>query len=360
MPTPDDVLNALRGVQEPELHKDLVTLNMVRDVRVTGGAVRFDLVLTTPACPLKDKIRADIEAALRALPGVETIDIDWKADVRRNEHLAQTQGLPAGIKNIVAVASGKGGVGKSTTAVNLAVALKLAGAKVGILDSDIYGPNVPMMMGIPENQRPDLTPQQHMIPLEGHGIKVMSIGFLVDPGKAIIWRGPMLNNIIRQFLMNVEWGALDYLIVDLPPGTGDAPLSLAQSVPLSGAVVVTTPQEIALSDVRRSIAMFNEMRVPVLGLIENMSSLSCPHCHQSVPLFIGEGGERLSKEFDVPLLGKIPFDPAVAQAGDHGRPITISQPGSVQAKAFVQAAEWVAARVSVQNAAAGKPLIQIS
>jgi ATP-binding protein involved in chromosome partitioning len=356
----DDILNALRKVQEPELHKDLVTLNMVRDLEVEGNNVRFTLMLTTPACPLKDRMRSEAEEAVRSVAGVQAVDIQMSAEVKGNKRLGENAQMPAGVKNIVAVASGKGGVGKSTTAVNLAVCLQKTGARVGILDADVYGPNVPMMMGIPENERPSVNDQEQLIPFENHGVKVISLGFLVEPGKAVIWRGPMLHGIIRQFLTSVQWGELDYLVVDLPPGTGDAQLSLVQTVPLSGAVIVTTPQQVALSDVRRSIAMFNEVRVPVLGIIENMAGLECPHCHQHIDLFSGEGGKTLSQEFDVPLLGQVPFDPSVGQSGDRGVPISIAEPESPQAKAFMSAAEWVAARISVLNAGSTeKPLIEI-
>jgi ATP-binding protein involved in chromosome partitioning len=357
----DDILSALSKVQEPELHKDLVTLNMIRDLTIDGDAVAFTLMLTTPACPLRDKMRMEAEEAVRTVPGVKTVEIKFSAEVNRNARLGENKALPVGIKNIIAVASGKGGVGKSTTAVNLAVNLQRAGAKVGLLDADIYGPNLPMMMGIPENEKPSVNDQEQLIPFENHGIKVISIAFLVDPGKAIIWRGPMLHGVIRQFLTSVQWGDLDYLVVDLPPGTGDASLSLVQTVPLSGAVIVTTPQQVALSDVRRSVAMFAEVRVPVLGIIENMAGLDCPHCHEHIDLFDGQGGKTLSQEYDVPLLGQVPFDPSVGQSGDRGIPISIAKPDSPQAKAFKNAAEWVAARVSVLNADAEsqRPVIQI-
>ncbi len=356
----DAIINALRTVQEPELHKDLVTLNMVRDLQVEGGSVRFTLMLTTPACPLKDQIRRESEEAVRRVPGVESVEIKFDADVKKSAHAGNQAQLPTGIKNIIAVASGKGGVGKSTTSVNLAVSLQKSGARVGLLDADIYGPNIPMMMGIAE-ERPNVNDKEQLVPFSNHGVKVISIGFLVEPGKAVIWRGPMLHGVIRQFLTSVEWGELDYLIVDLPPGTGDAQLSLVQTVPLSGAVIVTTPQAVALSDVRRSIAMFNEVRVPVLGIIENMGGLDCPHCHKHVDLYDGQGGKMLSDEFNVPLLAKVPFDPSVGQGGDKGIPISLSRPDSAQAKAFQSAAEWVAARVSVINSEsnAGQPVIQV-
>jgi ATP-binding protein involved in chromosome partitioning len=357
----DDILNALRKVQEPELHKDLVTLNMVRDLTLDDGEIKFTLMLTTPACPLKDKMKTESEQAVLSVPGVKSVQIQFSAEVKGNTRLGDNAQMPAGIKNIIAVASGKGGVGKSTTSVNIAVALRKSGAKVGLLDADVYGPNIPMMMGIPETERPSVNDQEQLIPFENHGIKVISIGFLVDPGKAVIWRGPMLHGIIRQFLQSVQWGELDYLVVDLPPGTGDAQLSLVQTVPLSGAVIVTTPQQVSLSDVRRSIAMFNEVRVPVLGIIENMAGLDCPHCHEHIDMFDGQGGKTLSQEYDVPLLGQVPFDPAVGRSGDRGIPISIAKPDSSQAKAFQSAAEWVAARVSVLNAGSvEKPLIQIS
>ena len=256
-------------------------------------------------------------------------------------------------KSVIAVASGKGGVGKSTTAVNLAVSLHKLGAKVGLLDADVYGPNVPMMLGVKE-ERANVTPQQELIPFEGHGIKIMSIAFLVEPGKAVIWRGPMMHNLIRQFLTKVTWGDLDYLVVDLPPGTGDAPLSLVQSVPLTGAVVVTTPQQVALSDVRRSIAMFQEVKVPVLGLVENMSGFYCEELGKVVPMFKGEGGKVLSQEYNLPLIAQIPFDPAVGEGGDQGTPISISKPESIQGKAFLKAAQHVQDRVKTLSAEAPK------
>jgi ATP-binding protein involved in chromosome partitioning len=357
----DDILSELRKVQEPELHKDLVTLNMVRDLSVEGGTVRFTLMLTTPACPLKDRMKLEAEEAVRRVPGVQTVEIQLSAEVKGMARLGESAKLPEGLKNIIAVASGKGGVGKSTTAVNLAVCLRESGAKVGLLDADVYGPNVPMMMGIPENERPSVNEKEQLVPFEHHGVKVISLGFLVDPGKAVIWRGPMLHGVIRQFLTSVQWGDLDYLVVDLPPGTGDAQLSLVQTVPLSGVVIVTTPQQIALSDVRRSIAMFNEVRVPVLGIVENMAGLDCPHCHKHIDLYDGQGGKTLAEEFGVPLLGQVPFDPSVGQSGDRGVPIAMAKPESAQAKAFRSAAEWVAARVSVLNAEAGtqRPVIQV-
>lgn len=361
MVTPESILDALRSVQEPELHQDLVTLKMVRDLEVKDGAVRFTLMLTTPACPLKDQMRKESEEAVRRVPGVKSVEIQFSAEVQKTSRLGDEAQLPPGIRNIVAVASGKGGVGKSTTSVNLAVSLQKSGARVGLLDADIYGPNIPMMMGIPE-ERPTVNDKEQLVPFSNHGVKVISLGFLVDPGKAVIWRGPMLHGVIRQFLTRVEWGELDYLIVDLPPGTGDAQLSLVQTVPLSGAVIVTTPQAVALSDVRRSIAMFNEVRVPVLGIVENMAGLDCPHCHHPIDLYEGQGGKTLSEEFGVPLLANVPFDPSVGQGGDRGIPVTLSRPDSAQAKAFRRAAEWVAARVSVLNAQsdAGRPVIQVS
>ena len=355
-----DILNALRQVQEPELHKDLVTLNMIRELTLDGGDVRFTVMLTTPACPLRGQIQEEARQAVLKVPGVKTVEVKLGAEVNKDNRLSDNKALPAGVKNIIAVASGKGGVGKSTTAVNLAVALQQSGARVGLIDADIYGPNIPMMMGISEKERPAVNAEEQLVPFEHYGVKVMSIGFLVDPGKPIIWRGPMLHGVIRQFLGSVQWGDLDYLIVDLPPGTGDASLSLVQSVPLTGAVIVTTPQAVALSDVRRSIAMFKEVRVPILGLVENMAGLECPHCHKTVELYEGGGGAVLSREFDVPLLGQVPFDPSIGHSGDAGKPIVLSQPESAQAKAFQKTAEWVAARVSVLNAGAESPLIQIS
>ena len=339
--TREAVLAALSKVQEPELHKDLVTLNMIRDLVINGERVSFTIMLTTPACPLRGRIQNESRQAVMTVPGVKTVDIKMDANV-------PTDGRPRGllqlpVRNAIAVASGKGGVGKSTVAVNMAVVLAQSGARVGLLDADIYGPNVPTMMGLKR------LPQQKgekMVPAVAYGVEVMSIGFLVKPGQPLIWRGPMLHSAIRQFLTDVEWGELDYLVIDLPPGTGDAQLSLAQSVPLSGGVIVTLPQAVSQEDARRGLEMFRELNVPILGVVENMSYLELPDGTRMDVFGMG-GGQKLAEDAKVPFLGSIPMDPNVRVGGDQGTPIVVSHPDSAPARALRDLAEQVAARLSV-------------
>src|SRR5512141_2236326 len=274
-------LDALRKVMDPELHRDVVSLGMIKDLRVDGDAVRLKVELTTPACPLKDTIGKDVEAALRAA-GARKVEITWGAQVRAAPGAAQGQ-LTPGVKNIILVGAGKGGVGKSTVAINLAVGLSRLGAKVGILDADIYGPSIPILTGL--DQRPTSRDGQKLDPLVAHGVKVMSVGFLIDPQQALIWRGPMVTGALLQLLRDVAWGELDYLVLDLPPGTGDIPLTLAQNTRAAGVVLVSTPQDVALADVIRAKLMFDKVSIPVLGIVENMSSFVCPHCHQQTNIF---------------------------------------------------------------------------
>ena len=335
------VLNALSRVQEPELHKDLVSLNMIRDLRIEGDIVGFTIVLTTPACPLKNRIESEARQAVMALTGVRAVEIKMDSNVPSDGRARGLMSLP--IRNAVAVASGKGGVGKSTVAVNMAVVLARSGARVGLLDADIYGPNVPTMMGVDH-----LPPagESKLNPAEAYGVKLMSIGFMVKPDQPLIWRGPMLHSAIRQFLSDVEWGELDYLIVDLPPGTGDAALSLAQSMPLSGTVIVTLPQQVSLEDARRGLEMFRQLNVPVFGVVENMSYLELPDGTR-MDIFGTGGGERLAQEAGVPFIGAIPMDPTVRQGGDAGTPVVISNPDSPVAKALNAVAENVAAHISI-------------
>ena len=339
--TPEAVLAALRQVEDPDLKQDLVSLGMIRDLEIEGGKVRFTIVLTTPACPLKSKMEADARNAVAALPGVEAVEVKMDAEVPNDGRVRGLLKVP--VRNAIAVGSGKGGVGKSTVAVNVAVALAQAGARVGLLDADIYGPNVPTMMGIKH-----LPPAREgrLLPAEAYGVKVMSIGFLVKPGQALIWRGPMLHSAIRQFLSDVEWGELDYMIVDLPPGTGDAPLSLAQSLSLSGGVIVTLPQKVSLDDASRGLQMFQQLQVPVLGIVENMSYLELPDGSR-MDIFGAGGGEALAKQTGVPFLGAIPMDPAVREGGDSGTPIVVSNPESPVAQAFIRLAEQLAAQLSI-------------
>jgi ATP-binding protein involved in chromosome partitioning len=343
------VLEVLRPVQDPELHRSLVELNMIRNVRVQGSKVSFTLVLTTPACPLRQFIVEDCERAVKTLPGVETVTVEVTAETPQQKALPDRTGI-AGVKNILAVSSGKGGVGKSTVAVNVAVALALAGAKVGLIDADIYGPNTPTMLGLTQAK---VSVQQGtngevIEPAFNYGVKLISMGFLIDPDQPVIWRGPMLNGIIRQFLYQATWGELDYLIVDMPPGTGDAQLTLAQAVPMAGVVIVTTPQTVALQDARRGLRMFQQMQVPVLGIVENMSYFIPPDLpDRQYDLFGSGGGERTAKELDLPLLGCVPLEMLLREGGDRGVPIVIERPESASAQALIQIAQQIAARVSI-------------
>ncbi|MFI5262143.1 MAG: Mrp/NBP35 family ATP-binding protein [Candidatus Limnocylindrales bacterium] len=349
------VYEALRDVQEPELGGDLMSRNMVKGLAIEGSRVALTIELTTPACPLKDEIEADIRAHLVPL-GAETVEVTWNAMVRRAAPSAATQVVP-GVKNVIAVASGKGGVGKSTVAANLAVALAMEGAAVGLLDADITGPNIPQMLGV-EGQ-PSATTDNKIRPLERYGVKVISIQFFVPEGQPIVWRGPLVGGAIQQFLRDVDWGELDYLVVDLPPGTSDAQLTLAQAVPISGAVMVTTPQEVALSDVGKALAMFRRMSVPIIGVVENMGSFVCSHCGEVTEIFGRGGGERFAREHDLEYLGSIPLDVTVRQGGDAGVPaVAQREPGSA-AMVMRDLARTVAARMSVR-AAAQVPVLTIS
>jgi ATP-binding protein involved in chromosome partitioning len=339
--TNDAVLAALRRVQEPELHQDLVSLNMIKDLEISGGKVQFTIILTTPACPLRTRIENESRQAVMTIAGVESVAIKMDSNVPADGRPRGLLQLP--VKNAVAIASGKGGVGKSTVAVNIAVALAQSGAKVGLLDADIYGPNIPTMMGITHLPPPK---NEKLIPGEAFGVKVMSIGFLVKPGQPLIWRGPMLHSAIRQFLTDVTWGELDYLIIDLPPGTGDAQLSLAQSIPLSGGVIVTLPQDVSLEDASRGLYMFRELNVPILGVVENMSYLELPDGTR-MDIFGKGGGEKLAKQAGVPFIGSIPIDPSVRIGGDQGSPIVVSMPEAASARALRSVAENIAARLSV-------------
>ncbi len=336
-----DVLAALSKVQEPELHSDLVSLNMIKDLGISDGKVSFTIVLTTPACPLRGQIEKEARQAVMAVPGVQTVQIKWDSNVPNDGRMRGLVTMP--IRNAVAVGSGKGGVGKSTVAVNIAVSLAQTGARVGLLDADIYGPNLPTMLGVDALPPPKGT---KLVPAEAHGLKMISMGLLVKPGQPLIWRGPMLNSAIRQFLGEVEWGELDYLIVDLPPGTGDAALSLAQALPLSGAIIVTLPQQVSIEDASRGLQMFRTLEVPVLGVIENMSFLDLPDGTR-MEIFGSGGGEQLALATNTPFLGKIPIASAVREGGDIGIPIVVSQPDSPAATALRGIAESLAARISV-------------
>jgi ATP-binding protein involved in chromosome partitioning len=328
------VMTQLSTVIEPELHRDIVSLNMVRDLRVEGSTVRFTLVLTTPACPLKDVfVRLVDDAILGKVPGISKVEIKWDSQVPTDKRITGRLDVP--MRSIIAVSSGKGGVGKSTVAVNVAIGLAEAGAKVGLMDADILNPNLPTMTGVGYGH-PNVV-NDKIIPMEAYGVKVISTGFLIDPKKAMVMRGPMLQSAIRQFFVDVEWGDIDYMIVDLPPGTGDAPLSLAQSFPLTGVIIVTQPQEVAVQDALRSINMYEQLNVPVLGVVENMAG----------DFFGSGGGESLATEQKVPFLGRIPLDAEVRKGGDFGRPVIVHDPESQAGQAFAELSQAVAARASV-------------
>jgi ATP-binding protein involved in chromosome partitioning len=354
--TQERVLDALRTVQEPELHKDIVTLNMVKDLAVEDGRVWMTINLTTPACPLKDVIERDVRAALGRLDGFKDVTIKWDATVPPGRAVQARGGIP-GVKNIVAVASGKGGVGKTTIAVNLAVALEQMGSRVGLLDADVYGPNVPVLLGTSEQP---YARGDRIIPIESHGLTVMSMGFLSPGDRPLIWRGPMLHQVLQQFLRQVEWGEIDYLIIDLPPGTGDVQLSLIQTTPLNGAVIVTTPSIVALADVRKAIEMFRQVKVDILGVVENMSYFLCPHCGQRTEIFSYGEGKSTAEQFQVPFLGEVPLNSSVRLHGDTGRPVVTLGEDAPEAKPFFEIARQVAAALSVAALREpATPLVQI-
>jgi ATP-binding protein involved in chromosome partitioning len=348
--TNDVVLNALRTVNDPDLHKDLVSLNMIRDVTVgTDGAVSFRVVLTTPACPMKAKIEQECRAAVSAVPGVTSVQIKMDAEVRRGNSSVPNAKVIEGVAHIIAVSSGKGGVGKSTVAVNLATALAMNGARVGLMDADVYGPNVPTMMGVTAGPTIVDDPKRGevLVPPVSHGVKVMSMGFLLQGDQPLIWRGPMLHNVVSQFCHKVDWGTLDYLVVDMPPGTGDVQLSLAQLVPVTGAVLVSTPQEVSMQDVRKAFYMFEKVRVPVLGVVENMSWFKCDGCEKKHFVFGAEGGTALANKLNTKLLAQLPIVQAVREGGDEGRPIVVRDPASASALEFVELARKVAQQTSI-------------
>jgi len=352
--TKDDVLGALRHIIDPDLHRDIVSLGMIKQLEITpvgeGARVGFTFELTTPACPVRDSFKSQAEAAVLAVHGVKAVDVTMSANVRQS---APTGGaghiqLP-NVKNVIAVGSGKGGVGKSTVAANLAVALAGTGASVGLLDADVYGPSVPALMGIHKQPRVE---DKRLIPHQTYGVKLMSLGFLMEDGRPVIWRGPMVGQAVKQMLGDVEWGDLDYLLVDLPPGTGDAPLTLIQSLPLAGVVIVSTPQDVALGIATKALQMFRHLHVPVLGIVENMSVFRCPQCGHESHIFSHGGGEAAASANNVPFLGEIPLDEAIRISGDEGRPVPATEPGSPRSEAFERLARRVAAQVSIRSARA--------
>jgi ATP-binding protein involved in chromosome partitioning len=349
------VLDALRAIKDPDLHRDIVELGFVKDLTIDGSRVSFTIELTTPACPVKDQMRDQARAAVMALPGVATVDIAMTANVRTSTRPDMGPVQVPGIRNVIAVGAGKGGVGKTTVAVNLAIALARAGSRVGIIDGDIYGPNVPIMLGLKGQLMAD---GEKILPSERYGVKVVSMGFLTTDESPVIWRGPMLHSVIRQFFQEVRWDELDYLVVDMPPGTGDVALSLSQTVPVAGAIVVTTPQEVSLADSRKAVRMYQKLNIPVLGLIENMSYFVCPSCAHESDIFGRGGGEKTAAELGVPFLGRIPIYEPIRVGGDTGEPLVVSEPESPAARAFFATAEQTAAQVSI--AAYRKPVIPVT
>jgi len=343
LPSTEDVIKALSSVKDPELGKDLVSLRMIEGITVDDGRVTFTLNLTTPACPLRTRLEDAAREAVKSIPGVMEVQMKTGAVVFATRDASQSEMLQ-GVKNIIAVASGKGGVGKSTVTVNLAVALAASGARVGILDADVYGPNIPHMMGV--NQDAEVR-DELIIPPVAHGVKVASLGFFYKDVTPVIWRGPLVAGAVKQLLTQVDWGELDYLVCDLPPGTGDASLTLAQTVPLTGVVIVTTPQEAALSIAAKALAMFRRLDVPILGVVENMSYFVCPHCGERSHIFSSGGGRKIASEQNVDFLGEIPLVVAVREQSDTGIPITVAKPESPEASIFREFAFKVAGMVSI-------------
>jgi ATP-binding protein involved in chromosome partitioning len=347
--TPEIVLDALKGVIDPDLRRDIVSLGFVKNLAIEGGRVSFAIELTTPACPVKDLMKAQAEELVRALPGVSEVDITMTAKVRSVSAPEKGAFPLPGVKNVIAVGAGKGGVGKTTVAVNLAIALSKMGGRVGILDGDIYGPNVPIMLGLQAQLESD---GQKIRPAEKYGLQVVSIGFMTKDEAPVIWRGPMLHSVIRQFFNDVAWRDLDYLIIDMPPGTGDVALSLAQTVPVAGSIVVTTPQQVSLADSRRAIKMYEKLNIPALGVVENMSYYECPSCHHEANIFGHGGGEVMAEQMGVPFLGRLPIYEPIRVGSDLGIPLVIAEPQSGASQAFMKVASQMAAQVSIKAARA--------
>lgn len=354
---PNAVLDALRAVRDPDLHRDIVTLGFVKKLAIDGGRVSFTIELTTPACPVKDQMRDQARAAVLAVPGVQDVQIEMTAAVRTTAVADGPRQPVPGVRNIIAVGAGKGGVGKTTVAVNLAVALARMGSRVAMIDGDMYGPNVPIMLGL----RTELEADEHgrIIPAEAYGIQVVSMGFLAQDDSAVIWRGPMLHGAVQQFFRQVRWTDVDYLVVDLPPGTGDVALSLSQSVPVSGAIVVTTPQQVSLADTRRAVRMYQKLNIRPLGLIENMSHFVCPNCGTESDIFGRGAGEALAGDLSIPFLGRLPIYEPIRVGGDRGVPIVVGEPDSPAARAFRAAAEQAAAQVSIASFNRVIPLTEV-
>ena len=343
---PAGVLDALKIVQDPDLHRDIVSLGFIKDLSINSGRVSFTIELTTPACPVKDQMRDQARAAVMGLSGVTDVDVRMSARVREAMAGDGTRASIPGVKNIIAVGAGKGGVGKTTVAVNLALALARSGSKVGMIDGDIYGPNVPIMLGLKTQLTTD---GQKILPAERYGLQVVSMGFMTTDDAPIIWRGPMLHGALQQFFREVRWADLDYLVVDMPPGTGDVALTLSQTVPVAGAIIVTTPQVVSLADSRRAAAMYRKLNIPTLGIVENMSYFVCRNCNHEADIFGHGGGEQMAAELKIPFLGRVPIYQPIREGGDTGVPVLISEPDSPASQAFIAAAERMAAQVSIAS-----------
>jgi ATP-binding protein involved in chromosome partitioning len=340
------VLEALTVVRDPDLNRDIVSLGFIKDLAIQGGRVAFTIELTTPACPVKEQMRDQARAAVERVPGVSRVDVQMSARVREAVGADGPRQPVPGVKNVIAVGAGKGGVGKTTLAVNLALALAKCGSKVGMIDGDIYGPNVPLMLGLKTQLTTD---GEKILPAEKYGLQIISMGFMTTDDAPIIWRGPMLHGAVQQFFREARWLDLDYLIVDMPPGTGDVALSLSQTVPVAGAIVVTTPQQVSLADSRRAVAMYKKLNIPTLGIVENMSYFVCPDCRHEADIFGHGGGERLAAELGVPFLGRVPIYQPIREGGDSGVPIVISEPDAPASRAIMAAAERAAAQVSIAS-----------
>src|SRR5918996_813731 len=339
----EQIMAKLQTIEDPELHKDIVSMGMIKDLAISDGKVGFTLELTTPACPFNSEIEQSVRNSMMDL-GIKDLDLKVTARVMEGRSISMDELLP-GVKNILAIASGKGGVGKTTVSVNLALTLAKTGAKVGLLDADIYGPSIPLMLGL--KNAPEVI-NNKIEPVLAQGVKVISMGFFYEQSQqAGIYRGPIVAGIVKQFLTDVNWGELDYLIIDLPPGTGDAPLTIAQTIPITGILIVTTPQDVAMNVAVKAIGMFNKLNVPIVGVVENMSYLQCPHCNEQISLFGKGGGKKISEDFGLPFIGEVPLHPGIRESSDVGKPTVISEPESVQSHAFTKAAKLIAGRISI-------------
>ena len=354
----DEVLKTLSTVIDPDLKKDIVSMGMIKDLEINGNDLRFTLELTTPACPFNDQIEEDVRKAIKTIPSISNFDMKVTAKVMEGRALSMDEMMPT-VKNIIGVASGKGGVGKTTVSVNIALALAQSGAKVGLLDADIYGPSVPLMLGMGKAAME--VENNKLQPVESHGLKVVSFGFFAEQEhQAAIYRGPIISGIVKQFLVDTNWSDLDYLIVDLPPGTGDIPLTLAQTIPITGILVITTPQDVASNIAVKAFGMFQKLNIPIIGIIENMSYFRCPDCNKDHHLFGKGGAKKISEKYNIPFLGEIPLNPGIMEGSDTGKPVLVTDPKSAHAEAFTSAAKNVAARCSILAAQMKEEMAEVA